>query len=306
MSIDLATVRRLFEFLHKHMKKDDLAARAKCFANYKSLAAIIQKRIVDNLAKVQSAEVERIRAVIKKDKTGKLVEEMEQLTLNTSNAINRIASFQALVMCTLQSFKQQLNGCQEHATLIVLAFMKLYGINQGPLVECIKLDVIGTGDNHGLVVMGRDEQSTLSDVSRWGNNCLAIDSWGNWIATLDKLPEETALKNLLQFREFSGLAIEVPFDNRMGLNHLSNYKTNPSSLFHQFEQCALQNLSEELIKFVDTSFAAFNMPPLGLLPSTKDAGIFAVVNLAPSSTDSPNVLAATPIEDLQPQHSARV
>lgn len=285
MSIDLATLKELFNFLKSKLVKEDHEAREKIFSLHPGLLHSISKKLTSDLAEIHQSELEKRGKPLPSCYKGiNLEKERLELLGNINDVVYKICSYEALVLCTLNSFKQGLIGCQEHATLISLALMNLYGVNQGPRVENMKLEIPHTALNHEFVVYARAEGSVLDEVSSWGD-CLVFDSYGHWFADINHLPTGTGIANFALDKKRSGLSISVFHDNSMGFDLLTRYKDSPDHPFHNIERVSLELLRNNLTSFVETSMAKLNLPLLRSLssPSSYIDTFFATLPQKPQS-----------------------
>ncbi|WP_131793496.1 hypothetical protein [Legionella brunensis] len=272
MILDFASVTRLFVFLNEHMVNSDHDAREKCYVASKGMTNIIARRVTEAVVTKQTDEAEVVRKFLAQHKSSKLKTQKQLLLDDINAAILKIANYEATVLCVLQSFKKGLNGCQEHATLVSLALMKLYGVNRGPLVENFKIQVPNTFNNHEFVVF--DRSGEVEDVSTWGK-ARVLDSWGKWQAGIDSLPFGTGLYDYAKNGKRSGLAISVMHDNRLGLHKLTRYKDMPNHFLHKIEKLTLQLLDREIEVFINDITESIKLPTLTFLPSVSHSNMFS-------------------------------
>lgn len=266
MSIDLASLKELFDFLQARLIKNDTKAREKVYGLHDSLTLSISRKLASEVAEAQQAVLGMSGNLPTRYKGVNLQNEKAELLENINLAIKAICTYEALVLCVMSAFRQGLNGCQEHATLVSLALLSLYGVNMGPHVENTMLEIHGTPYNHEFVVFERAAGSTLNDVSSWGN-CLVIDSYGHWFAGINNLPAATAIANFLQDKIHSRLTISVFHDNKMKLHLLHRYQSDPEHPFHTIEKVSLKVLTDHVTSFVENAMAKLGLPRLKVLPS---------------------------------------
>lgn len=266
MSIDLASLKELFDFLERRLIKNDTAAREKVYGLHVSLTSSISKKLTSELAEGQQAVLRMSRQLPTRYKGVSLQNAKSELLENINTAVKAICTYEALVLCVMSAFRQGLNGCQEHATLVSLALLSLYGVNKGPRVENTMLEIRGTTSNHEFVVFERAAGSVLDDVSSWGN-CLVIDSYGHWFSGIQSLPPGTGIANLLHDKTHSGLNISVYHDNKMKLDLLHRYQADTDHPFHTIEKVSLKILTDHLTSFVENAMIKLGLPRLKVLSS---------------------------------------
>lgn len=283
MSIDLASLKELFDFLKARLVNEDPAAREKVYGLHDSLTLAISKKLTSEVAEAQQAVLGMSKKLPTRYKGVSLEKEKVDLLDNINAVARTICTYEALVICVMNAFRQGLNGCQEHATLISLALMSLYGVNKGPRVENAMLKISGTNFNHEFVVFERAAESTLDEVSSWGN-CLVLDSYGHWFAGINNLPADTGIANFLHDKVRSGLDISVFHDNKMKLDLLHRYQRDPNHPFHDIERVSLNVLTNHLTSFVETAMSKLGMPRLKVLssPSSCIDSLFTKANIPAS------------------------
>ncbi|WP_019215664.1 hypothetical protein [Legionella tunisiensis] len=266
MSIDIETIKELFKFLEEKLVNENSEARRKIYLLHQPLALSISKKLSSAVAEAQQAILSTGKKLPSNYRSANLAKERDELLNNINEAIQKISTYEALVLCVMNCFKQGLKGCQEHATLVSLALMSLYGVNKGPKAENVMLEIPGTRLNHEFVVLARAEGSALDEVATWGNG-LVLDSYGHWFAGVDNLPLGTGIANLLHDKTKSGLTVKVFHDNKMKLNLLNRYKDDPNHPYHTIEKTSLTILTNNITSFVENAMTTLALPTLRELPS---------------------------------------
>lgn len=306
MIIDLDSVKTLFLHIEQLLNKDDDTYREKVYALYYGLCDSLAGKINKLVQEVQDLSVDEINKARKKlsgRKAKHLDREKELVLDDLTKIIEKIARYEALITCVINIAKKGCNGCQEHASLVSLALIKLFGVNKGPKVECIMLE--GLEGTHGIVLVNR--MGELDNVNSWGDGCLILDSWAKSISGIDTIPPDTALYSLKHLGRQSKISISVMYKLDMELNRLTRYKDKPDHLYHKIEKASLDALTSYFEFAVSNLLAKINLPELQLLPtpsSSPDSFFAATASAESSSTNDILAIRSLPSESGEKEEPA--
>lgn len=265
MRIDISTLKPLFDFLHEQMIKQDSLARKKCFSRYAEYYRSISNHLVEEIVIIQKNEALVIKKLLEQQTSLRLQEEKQNLLLHINKVLNNTAHYMALMQCVLDSFKNGFGHCQEHASLVSLALLKLNGVNCSPVIENICIQSKNSLENHEVVVLNRNDGSDIQDPRTWGEDCLVIDSSNYWVEKIHNIPEGTALHNILKLGvDICNVNISVLHQNDMELNLLTQFKENPEHPFHRIEKMTFNCFMKEVTDFVEKHTEMVLFPTLYL------------------------------------------
>lgn len=254
-------IRQIIQHLKSHLTHEDNAGRLKKVAFYHGIMTHLKQQLSVSLAKAQVDEAKKI-----KGESTQLLSERTALLHYMNESIDQIACFEACLYQTLSAYNEHANACEVHSRIMSLLLINHFGINIDTRIECINLyDATNRMLNHQFVILGRKDESTLDDVASWGDDCLVIDSWGEWIAGIQSLPQNTAICCIREVGlTASRLDMRVSLDSRFGLNNLQRYKHNPDHLLHQIELISY-NLLFSYVQNVVSSFMGKVKIPVSLM-----------------------------------------
>lgn len=272
MILDFDSVRSLFQYLSNTLSRDDSDIRVKAYAPHNNYKIAIATKLISSI-KTEQAKLGIIKysrayvATIEGDKAA--------LLENINQVANYISDYESLLHIGIYLAKQGTNGCHEHAIILSLSLLKLFGAESGHCFEMVYLTERGTGRNHCFIVMNRASNSILEDVSSWGEKCMVLDSYGSWYSPISALPSDTAIRNLKDYKVHAGVDIYKTFRLDMELNSLTKFSNQPNHPLYSVETTTRQYLLGYINRMISSMAAKLpQMPTLRSLPSANSFEVF--------------------------------
>jgi hypothetical protein len=147
----------------------------------------------------------------------------------TRNLAGEIAFFLAVLKTCHSNALHYAGACQEYSMLSAACLLSQFGIGSERLltIESIAISVTDQPElNHQLLVINRNPDSLIEDISSWGDDCLLFDPQNRWISTIHNIPKTSSLDGHKSMGPYSPYTISKQLPGFSGFDDLSSYKNN--------------------------------------------------------------------------------
>ncbi|CAM4475728.1 MAG: hypothetical protein LEGION0403_FIIPPAGN_01481 [Legionella sp.] len=279
--------------LRQRLKHDNLDARLALADIARHETDIFGEELGKRIAEVQKTEAARIRAALQKmDATDSMYQQKSDLLSTINNVGCSLKRIYFDLIASSLSLKEGFNGCMEHATLMFLILNKEFLFDPDILIESIGVnDKINPKINHNFLVINRcTGDYPLTDVARWGNECLVVDTWLGVITTPAEMPSGSSVYAFLHGHD--SCTMRVIYSNRLGME-LCAYPNG--HLLHQVERDTQDVIHAEFKQIIDKYTGTLDLPWFKLTFS-------ASTSTASSSAISRHGLFSPACSDLEESH----
>lgn len=180
----------------------------------------------------------------------------------TGDLAGEIALFLAVLKICHANALYYAGACQEYSMLSAACILSQFGIGSERLltVESIAISVTHQRElNHELLVINRNPDSVIENISSWGDDCLLFDPQNRWISTIHNIPKISSMYGHKSMGPHSPYTISKQMYSFSGFDNLSVYKNN--------------RVYGQLVKDVESTLVSFMQQEINAM--LKSAGLGA-------------------------------